>query len=86
MWASRSCVLVARVEFPLAEKAPDLRQELDLIAINDLNNAVREVCVDQPGKDILLIGGKCDAAPKSHVEFAEVHQTAIVGVHVHHVT
>lgn len=45
-----------------------------------LSKAVREVCEDQRGKDILLIGGQADAVPTDAVSLRKVHETAIVGV------
>ena len=47
----------------------------------ELRAAVEEVCRDNPGKDILLIGGEWAAVPKSAEELRKVYQTAIVGVH-----
>lgn len=46
-----------------------------------LTDAVKEVCGGQPGKDILLIGGKYGARPTSIDEFRAAHPTHIVGVH-----
>jgi hypothetical protein len=45
-----------------------------------LKDAVAEVCQDNPGKDILLIGGDNGAVPKTLDELRAAHQTAIVGV------
>lgn len=48
---------------------------------NRLKELVKEVCSENMGKDILLIGGRFDAEPQSEGELRRVHETAIVGVH-----
>lgn len=46
-----------------------------------LRKAVEEVCQDNPGKDILLVGAEWGAVPKTLSELKAAHRTAIVGVH-----
>jgi hypothetical protein len=47
---------------------------------DELTKAVREVCADQPGKDILLIGGQADLKPTTIDAFRSAHDTMIVGL------
>jgi hypothetical protein len=46
-----------------------------------LEAAVKDVCKDNVGKDIILIGGDCAATPTSVDELRKAHESAIVGVH-----
>lgn len=48
---------------------------------DSMTEALKEVCSGQPGKDILLIGGKFNAKPTNIEEFRAAHSTHIVGVH-----
>ena len=45
-----------------------------------LKEIVNEVCTENPGKDILLVGAGYDAKPKTGGELRLIHKTAIVGV------
>ncbi len=45
-----------------------------------LRDIVLEVCNDNPGKDILLVGGEYLGQPKNVDELRGLHQTAIVGL------
>jgi len=47
----------------------------------DLKAAVEEVCRDNPGKDILLVGGDYRAKPTNIDDLRKAHDTAIVGFH-----
>ena len=47
---------------------------------DELTKAVREVCTDQPGKDILLIGGQAEGRPANVDDFRKAHETMIVGL------
>lgn len=50
-------------------------------SFEELRAAVEEVCQDNPGKDVLLVGAEWGAAPKTPAELKAIHRTAIVGVH-----
>ena len=45
-----------------------------------LKEIVNEVCVENPGKDILLVGADCNAKPLAVGDLRAIHKTAIVGV------
>ena len=45
-----------------------------------LEELVKEVCKENPGKDILLVGADAAADPKGAKELRGIHESAIVGV------
>jgi hypothetical protein len=48
---------------------------------DEMKAAVLEVCGGQPGKDVLVLGGKYNAKPTNIDEFRAAHETFIAGVH-----
>jgi hypothetical protein len=51
----------------------------DFTSFAVMTQAVEEVCVDHPGKDILLIGGDYSARPANITDFRAQHETVVVG-------
>lgn len=52
----------------------------DFATVGELEQAVREVCQDHPGKELLLIAADYDAHPASHRELVAIHHTRVIGV------
>lgn len=48
---------------------------------DQLRDAVRVVCQDNRGKDIILVAGNNGSMPKNPDELRDVHDSVIVGVH-----
>jgi len=53
----------------------------NVTSFDRLKELVQEVCDDNPGKDILLVGGPCDVDTEDVEELIGLQQTAIVGKH-----
>jgi len=51
----------------------------DVPSAQALEDAVREVCTDNAGSDMLLIAGEYDARPASAAQLVDAHVTRIVG-------
>ena len=44
-----------------------------------LSAAVREVCTDHPGKEVMVIGGQAHALPQNGIEFQKIHESELLG-------